>query len=80
MINASGINSQEKTIQFLGRLVRTYKGKSRVYLDDIQYQGNYLSRHSKRRARYYRSEHLKVIDLSKSFKFKTKWLKRKPNR
>lgn len=65
MINAAGMNSQEKSIQFLGRLVRTFEGKDRVYLDDIQYQGNYLSRHSKRRARYYREEKLKVIDMKK---------------
>lgn len=65
MINAAGMNSQEKSIQFLGRLVRTFEGKDRVYLDDIQYQGPYLSRHSKRRARYYREEKLKVIDMKK---------------
>lgn len=65
MINAAGMNSQEKSIQFLGRLVRTFKGKDKVYLDDIQYQGNYLSRHSKRRARYYKEEDLKVIDMKK---------------
>lgn len=65
MINASGMNSQEKSIQFLGRLVRTYEGKNRVYLDDIQYPGNYLGRHSRKRARYYKQEKLKVINLSK---------------
>lgn len=65
MINAAGMNSQEKSIQFLGRLVRTCEGKDRVYLDDIQYQGDYLSRHSKRRARYYKTERLKVIDMKK---------------
>ena len=63
MINAAGMNSQEKSIQFLGRLVRTFEGKDRVYLDDIQYQGDYLSRHSKRRARYYKDEKLKVISM-----------------
>lgn len=65
MCNAAGMSSEEKTIQFLGRLVRTFKGKTRVYLDDIQYQGQYLSRHSRRRARYYKDENLKVIDLKK---------------
>lgn len=65
MINAAGMNSQEKSIQFLGRLVRTFEGKDKVYLDDIQYQGNYLSRHSKRRSRYYKAEDLKVIDMKK---------------
>lgn len=65
MINAAGMSSEEKTLQFLGRLVRTFEGKNRVYLDDIQYQGKYLSRHSRRRARYYRGENLKVINLKK---------------
>ena len=65
MCNAAGMSSEEKTIQFLGRLVRTFKGKNKVYLDDIQYQGKYLSRHSRRRARYYKDENLKVIDLRK---------------
>ena len=65
MVNAAGMSSEEKTIQFLGRLVRTFKGKNKVYLDDIQYQGKYLSRHSRRRARYYKDENLKVIDLRK---------------
>ena len=72
MINAAGMSSEEKTIQFLGRLVRTYKGKDKVYLDDIQYQGPYLSRHSRRRARYYRKEKLKVIDMYKLWKRYTK--------
>lgn len=76
MINAAGMSSEEKTIQFLGRLVRTFKGKSRVYLDDIQYEGEYLSRHSKRRARYYKKENLKVITLSKLW---NKYKKHKPN-
>lgn len=65
LCNAAGMSSEEKTIQFLGRLVRTFKGKTKVYLDDIQYQGQYLSRHSRRRARYYKDENLKVIDLKK---------------
>lgn len=68
MCNAAGMSSEEKTIQFLGRLVRTFKGKTKVYLDDIQYHGQYLSRHSRRRARYYKDESLKVIDLKKLWK------------
>ena len=66
MVNAAGMSSEEKTIQLLGRLVRLFEGKNKVYLDDIQYNGkSYLSRHSKRRARYYRREKLKVINLRK---------------
>ncbi|MCM1438820.1 MAG: DEAD/DEAH box helicase family protein [Roseburia sp.] len=76
MVNAAGMSSEEKTIQFLGRLVRTFKGKNKVYLDDIQYQGQYLSRHSRRRARYYKDESLKVIDLKRLWK---KYSKHCPN-
>lgn len=65
MINAASMDSQEKSIQFLGRLVRTHKGKTRVYLDDLHYPGNYLDRHGKHRKRYYLQQNLKVIDLSK---------------
>lgn len=63
MINAASMDSQEKTIQFLGRLVRTHKSKSKVYLDDLHYDGDYLTRHSNHRAAYYRKEKLKVIVL-----------------
>lgn len=63
LINAASMDSQEKTIQFLGRLVRTHKSKSRVYLDDIHYKGEYLTRHGNHRKRYYQKEKLKVIQL-----------------
>lgn len=65
MINAASMDSQEKSIQFLGRLVRTHEGKSRVYLDDLHYPGNYLDRHGKHRKIYYKKLGIKVIDLSK---------------
>lgn len=65
MINAASMDSQEKSIQFLGRLVRTCEGKNKVYLDDIHYPGDYLDRHGKHRKRYYLQQNLKVIDLSK---------------
>lgn len=65
MINAASMDSQEKSIQFLGRLVRTSKTKNKVYLDDIHYPGEYLDRHGKHRKNYYKNQGLKVIDLSK---------------
>ena len=68
LINAASMNSQEKSIQFLGRLVRTHKSKSRVYLDDIQYFGDYLTRHGNHRRMYYQREKLKVIQLGKQWK------------
>lgn len=61
MINAASMDSQEKSIQFLGRLVRTHKNKNKAYLDDIQYPGRYLNRHSKHRKKYYLNQKLKVI-------------------
>lgn len=63
--NAAGMDSNEKSIQILGRLVRQHKSKNRAYLDDLAYQGSYLSRHSKHRTRYYKNEKLKVIVLSR---------------
>lgn len=68
LINAASMDSQEKTIQFLGRLVRTHKSKNKVYLDDIWYPGDYLERHGKHRKRYYQSEGLKVIDMGRIWK------------
>ena len=68
LINAASMDSQEKSIQFLGRLVRTHKSKSRVYLDDIQYFGDYLTRHGNQRRMYYQKEKLKVIQLGKVWK------------
>lgn len=76
LINAASMDSQEKSIQFLGRLVRTHKSKSRVYLDDIQYFGDYLTRHGNHRRMYYQKEKLKVIQLGKVWK---KYSKHRPN-
>lgn len=59
------MDSQEKSIQFLGRLVRKDESKSKVYLDDLHYPGNYLSRHGNHRRKYYQDQGLKVIRLSK---------------
>jgi superfamily II DNA or RNA helicase len=68
MINASGFKAEEKTIQFLGRLVRLHKSKSKAYLDDIQYPGYYLGRHSRARIRSYKKQGYKVINVAKDFK------------
>lgn len=68
LLNASSMDSQEKAIQFLGRLVRTDSSKSKVYLDDLHYPGNYLSRHGKHRKQYYQRQNLKVISLEKLWK------------
>ena len=65
MINAADMDSQEKNIQFLGRLVRTHKEKDKAYLDDIWYPGHYLDRHGRHRKVYYQKQNLKVIILGK---------------
>ena len=65
MINAADMDSQEKNIQFLGRLVRTHEGKDKAYLDDIWYPGNYLDRHGRHRKVYYQKQNLKVIILGR---------------
>lgn len=64
MINAGSMKAQEKTIQFLGRLVRTHSSKSKTYLDDIHYPGHYLDNHGKSRRRYYQEQKLKVIRIT----------------
>lgn len=68
LLNAASMNSQEKSIQFLGRLVRTDESKNKVYLDDLHYPGNYLSRHGRHRKQYYQKQELKVILLEKIWK------------
>lgn len=66
MINAGSMKAQEKTIQFLGRLVRTHESKTKAYLDDIHYPGKYLDNHGRSRRRYYQEQGLKVIRISYS--------------
>ena len=61
MLNAASMDAREKTIQFLGRLVRTNKSKSKAYLDDLIYPGDYLRKHGYHRRKYYKDQHLKVL-------------------
>lgn len=68
MVIAGSMDSQERSIQFLGRLVRTHESKRRAYLDDIHYPGDYLNRHGNHRKSYYKKEGLKVIELDKLWK------------
>lgn len=55
------MDSREKSIQILGRLVRKYQGKNKTYLDDFIFPGQYLKRHGNHRKVYYQKEKLKVI-------------------
>ena len=64
MINAGSMKAEEKTIQFLGRLVRSHSSKSKAYLDDIHYPGRYLDNHGRRRRNYYIKQQLKVIRVT----------------
>lgn len=61
--NIACMDSNEKSIQILGRLVRTHQSKKKAYLDDLQFPGNYLKRHSNHRRIYYQKEKLKVIRI-----------------
>lgn len=59
--NTASMDSNEKSIQILGRLVRQHASKKKAYLDDLIFPGHYLSRHGKHRKVYYQKEKLKVI-------------------
>lgn len=60
LINASGGDSMENTLQILGRATRAHSSKDKTFLDDFHDEGAYLKRHSNRRFRVYRDEKLKV--------------------
>ena len=59
--NTASMDSNEKSIQILGRLVRQHESKKKAYLEDIMFPGSYLSRHGKHRKNYYKKQGLKVI-------------------
>lgn len=59
--NTASMDSNEKSLQILGRLARTHMNKKKAYLDDLQFPGSYLKRHGNHRRMYYQKEKLKVI-------------------
>lgn len=61
--NTASMDSNEKSIQILGRLVRQHSSKKKAYLDDLVFPGKYLLRHGRHRKRYYQQEKLKVIQV-----------------
>lgn len=77
--NTAGMDSNEKTVQVLGRLVRKHESKSKAYLDDLCFPGHYLTRHNKHRKVYYQREKLKVIQIVIEGK-KKRVLKKNKNR
>lgn len=74
--NTASMDSQEKSIQVLGRLVRQHQSKSKAYLDDLVFPGHYLLRHGKHRKTYYQKERLKVISIHYDSKGKKSLIKR----
>lgn len=61
--NIASMDSNEKSLQILGRLARTHMSKKKAYLDDLIFPGNYLKRHGNHRKNYYLKEKLKVIKI-----------------
>lgn len=63
--NTASMDSNEKSIQILGRLVRQHASKKKAYLDDLVFPGRYLLRHGNHRKNYYKKQNLKVIQIGK---------------
>lgn len=61
--NTASMDSNEKMIQILGRLVRTHELKGKSYMDDLAFNGKYLTKHANHRKKYYKKEGLPVITL-----------------
>ena len=61
--NIASMDSQEKSIQILGRLVRKHESKNKTYLDDFVFNGTYLTRHGNHRKVYYQKQGFKVIKI-----------------
>lgn len=57
------MDSQEKSIQILGRLVRKHESKNKTYLDDFIFEGTFLKRHGNHRKVYYQKQGFKVIKI-----------------
>lgn len=60
LINASAGDSQEDVLQILGRATRKHESKEYTILEDFMDNGTYLTRHSKHRLKYYKSEGLSI--------------------
>lgn len=61
--NIASMDSQEKSIQILGRLVRKHESKNKTYLDDFIFEGTFLKRHGNHRKVYYQKQGFKVIKI-----------------
>ncbi len=76
LINIAGGSSENNVLQILGRALRTYKGKDKVYIYDFYDLGAYLERHSKHRVGAYKDEGL---GLKKGYEKLLKKYKSKKN-
>ena len=61
--NTASMDSNERSIQILGRLVRQHSSETKAYLDDLIFEGHYLRRHGNHRKIYYQKEKLKVLKI-----------------
>ncbi len=61
--NIASMDSQEKSIQILGRLVRKHESKNKTYLDDFIFDGTFLKRHGNHRKIYYQKQGFKVLKI-----------------
>jgi len=56
LINAAGAASGIHSLQLLGRILRTFPGKTKAWCIDLQDDGKYLNNHSKERVNIYLTE------------------------
>ncbi|MGH7974958.1 MAG: DEAD/DEAH box helicase [bacterium] len=56
LINAAGAASGIHSLQLLGRVLRTFPGKTKAWVIDLQDSGKYLNNHSKERVQIYETE------------------------
>lgn len=63
MINAAGGTSQASILQILGRIFRAHPegANTMKHFEDFMDSGDYLTKHSKRRIRWYQQEKIQVI-------------------
>jgi superfamily II DNA or RNA helicase len=65
LINAAGAASGIHSLQLLGRVLRTFPGKTRAWVVDIQDNGKFLNNHSKERVSIYQTEsRYKLVPVS----------------
>lgn len=56
LINAAGAASGIHSLQLLGRILRTFPGKTKAWVVDLQDNGKFLNNHSRERVNIYQTE------------------------